>query len=237
MKQRTGIITGASRGLGHALARSLAATGWRLVIDGRNEADLAAAEYELSRHTELTALAGDITNPDHARALVEAAGALGPLELVVNNASTLGASPLPRLADFPIDRFVRVFEVNVAAPLRLIQLALPALRANGGTIVNVTSDAAVAAYEGWGGYGSSKSALEQLSNVLAAEEPDVRVLCVDPGDMRTRMHQAAFPGEDISDRPPPESRVPSLMRLLESEAPSGRYAVADFEVAASGSTA
>ncbi len=234
MFHRTAIITGASRGLGYALARHLTATGWRLVIDARTEAHLADAQYELSKQGAVVAVAGDIADPAHAVALVQAATALGDLQLVVNNASTLGASPLPALAKIPIDTFRRIFDVNVTGPLRLLQLALPALRATNGTIVNLTSDAAVDPYEGWGGYGSSKSALDQLSNVLATEEPDVRVLWVDPGDMNTRMHQDAFPGEDISDRPTPESRLPGLVRLLEGKAPSGRYSVSDLLIVAAG---
>jgi NAD(P)-dependent dehydrogenase (short-subunit alcohol dehydrogenase family) len=171
----------------------------------------------------IVAIAGDVNDPLHAALLVETAAGLGGLSLLVNNASLLGPSPQPRLADYPIDVFERVVNANLVAPLRLIQLALPHLRASGGTVVNVTSDAAVEAYEGWGGYAATKAGLEQLSNVLAAEEPEIRVLWFDPGDMRTRMHQEAFPGEDISDRPLPESRVPALIRLIDGDHPSGRY--------------
>ncbi len=169
------------------------------------------------------AIAGDVTDSEHRSRLIGAAKELGGLDLLVNNASVLGPSPQPLLADYPLDVLESVYEVNVTAPLGLIQEALPLLRASGGTIVNVTSDAAIENYEGWGGYGSSKAALEQISNVLAAEEPEVRVIWFDPGDMNTTMHQQAFPGEDISDRPPPEASVPPLLEVLGADRPSGRY--------------
>jgi NAD(P)-dependent dehydrogenase (short-subunit alcohol dehydrogenase family) len=222
---RTAIVTGASRGLGLALARALAGRGWRLVIDARTEGELEAARAELAALTDVAAIAGDVADSRHRGLLVEVAGE--HLELVVNNASTLGASPLPALADYPIDVLEHVFRVNAIAPLALVQLALARLPA-GGRIVNVTADAAVEAYEGWGGYGASKAALEQLSGVLAAERADLRVYSVDPGDMNTRMHQEAFPGEDISDRPPPQDSVPGLLALVEGELPSGRYRAADL---------
>jgi NAD(P)-dependent dehydrogenase (short-subunit alcohol dehydrogenase family) len=171
---------------------------------------------------------GDVSDPAHRRALVDAAGALGGLDLLVNNASVLGPSPQPRLAAYPLDAVRAVYEVNVVAPLALIQEALPLLRRRGGRIVNVTSDASVEAYDGWGGYGSSKAALEQMSSVLAVEQPNVRVYWFDPGDMRTQMHQEAFPGDDISDRPLPETVVPRLRRLIEDAPPSGRYRAADL---------
>jgi NAD(P)-dependent dehydrogenase (short-subunit alcohol dehydrogenase family) len=216
----TAIVTGASRGLGLALARVLAGWEWRLVIDGRDAADLTSARAVLSERTEVIALAGDVADEAHRRDLIAAAGP--GFDVLVNNASTLGPSPQPALADYPLDALEAVYRVNVLAPLRLAQLALPLLR-EGGRIVNVTSDAAVEPYEGWGGYGSSKAALEQLTAILAAEHPDLRVYAVDPGDMRTRMHQEAFPGEDISDRPPPEESVPGLLPLVHGELPSGRY--------------
>jgi NAD(P)-dependent dehydrogenase (short-subunit alcohol dehydrogenase family) len=214
----TAIVTGASRGLGLALSRALAERGWRLVIDAREAGPLEAAAAGLP---DVTALPGDVGDPGHRRALVEAAGER--IDLLVNNASLLGPSPQPALADYPLDVLEAVYRVNVVAPLALIQLALPRL-SDGARIVNVTSDAAVEPYEGWGGYGSSKAALEQLTAILAAEHPARRVYAVDPGDMNTRMHQEAFPGEDISDRAAPEERVPGLLALIEGELPSGRYA-------------
>jgi NAD(P)-dependent dehydrogenase (short-subunit alcohol dehydrogenase family) len=216
----TALVTGASRGLGLALARAVAASGWRLVIDARDAADLAAARAELAESTEVVALAGDVADERHRRDLITAAGSR--LDALVNNASVLGPSPQPELAAYPLDALETVYRVNVLAPLRLFQLALPLL-GEGARVVNVTSDAAVEAYEGWGGYGSSKAALEQLTAVLAAEHPELLVYAVDPGDMRTRMHQEAFPGEDISDRPPPEESVPGLLALIQGDLPSGRY--------------
>jgi NAD(P)-dependent dehydrogenase (short-subunit alcohol dehydrogenase family) len=214
------IITGASRGLGLALARALAARGWALVVDARGAEDLQAVADELRATTEVESIAGDVTDPEHRRALIHAAGER--VDLLVNNASLLGPSPQPPLAEYPLDVLTRVYAVNLHAPLALIQDALPRL-AERAAIVNVTSDAAVEPYPGWGGYGSSKAALEQLTRILAAEHPDLRIYAVDPGDMRTRMHQEAFPGEDISDRPPPEESVPGLLELIEGEHPSGRY--------------
>ena len=239
MSSRTALITGASRGLGFAFATHLARTGWRLVIDARTASDLSVAAQALQQVADGTVIAidGDVTDPQHGAALVAAAEDLGDLELLVNNASTLGPSPLPSLADHPLAALAHVYDVNVVAPLRLTQLALPALRRTHGTIVNVTSDAAIEAYEGWGGYGSAKAALEQLSSVLATEEPGVRVLWVDPGDMNTRMHQKAFPGEDISDRPLPEERIPGLAALVDGGAPSGRYTVSDLLLDVAGSVA
>jgi NAD(P)-dependent dehydrogenase (short-subunit alcohol dehydrogenase family) len=228
MNQPVAIITGASRGLGRALAHHLADRGWTLVLDARGAEALTRTAGELSARTNVVALAGDIADPHHRRELVEAAGHFGGIDLLVNNASVLGPSPQPRLGEYPIDALRDVYEVNVVAPLALTQLALPALRARRGTIVNITSDAAVEGYEGWGGYGSSKAALEQWGNVLAAEEPDVRVYTFDPGDMRTQMHQDAFPGEDVSDRPEPETVVPALAHVIETKPASGRYRVSDF---------
>jgi NAD(P)-dependent dehydrogenase (short-subunit alcohol dehydrogenase family) len=217
----TAIITGASRGLGLALARALAQRGWRLVIDARERGPLEAAARELTALTEVVALPGDVADDWHRAALVAAAG--DDLDLLVNNASVLGPSPQPDLATYPLTQLERVYRVNVLAPLALIQRALPALH-DGAKLLNITSDAAVEPYEGWGGYGSSKAALEQITRILAAERPQLRVYAVDPGDMNTRMHQEAFPGEDISDRPPPETSVPGLLALIEGDLPSGRYA-------------
>src|SRR5213078_4858972 len=215
-----GVVTGASRGLGLALSRELARGGWRLVVDARGAAELELAARELGALGDVVAIAGDVAEARHREALVEAAG--DRIDLLVNNASLLGPSPQPALAAYPLRELERVYRVNVLGPLALAQLALPRL-AEGGRIVNVTSDAAVEAYPGWGGYGSSKAALEQLTAILAAEHPELRVYAVDPGDMRTRMQQEAFPGEDISDRPPPEESVPGLIELIEGERPSGRY--------------
>ena len=211
------IVTGASRGLGLALARALDERGWRLVVDARGADALREATAGLAG---VTAIAGDVADPDHRRALVEAAG--DRIDLLVNNASLLGPSPQPALADYPLDTLREVYEANLVAPLGLLQLALPRM-ADGAAVLDITSDAGVEAYEGWGGYGSSKAALEQLTAVLAAEQPGLRVYWVDPGDMRTQMHQDAFPGEDISDRPPPEDSVPGLLALIEGSLPSGRY--------------
>jgi NAD(P)-dependent dehydrogenase (short-subunit alcohol dehydrogenase family) len=212
-----GIVTGASRGLGLALTRALVDRGWRIVVDARDGVALAEAWPDAPQDVLIP---GDIADAEHRRALVEGAGE--PIDLVVNNASVLGLSPLPPLARYPLDELRRVYEANVLAPLALVQLALPRL-AEGARIVNVVSDAAFEAYEAWGGYGSSKAALAQLSAVLAVEHPGLRVYAVDPGDMRTQMQQNAFPGEDISDRPPPEESVPGLLALIEGDLPSGSY--------------
>jgi NAD(P)-dependent dehydrogenase (short-subunit alcohol dehydrogenase family) len=214
------IITGASRGLGLALARSLAQHGYELVLDARRAADLEAVADELGHLTEVRVIAGDVTDDWHRGALIAAAG--DRLDLLVNNASSLGPSPQPSLARYPLPELERVYAVNVLAPLALTQLALPLL-SDGGVVLNVTSDAAVEPYPGWGGYGSSKAALEQLTAILAAEHPELRVYAVDPGDMRTEMHQQAFPGEDISDRPEPQESVPGLLELIGGALPSGRY--------------
>src|SRR5512133_464625 len=223
------IVTGASRGLGLALARALAARGWRLVIDARGAPALEAARRELAAQTDVTALVGNIADDAHRRALVAAAG--DRIDALVNNASVLGLSPQPPLDRYPLDVLDEVVKVNALAPLALIQLALPVMPA-GARIVNVTSDAAVEAYEGWGGYGSSKAMLDQLTSVLAVERPELSVYAFDPGDMNTALHQAAFPGEDISDRPPPEDSVPALLSLLTGDLPSGRYGDADIRVGA-----
>jgi NAD(P)-dependent dehydrogenase (short-subunit alcohol dehydrogenase family) len=218
------IITGGSRGFGRALAVDLASDGWSIVLDGRTAASVAEGVAELeTRRVPVRGITGDVADADHRDALIAAARQLGTLDLLVNNASTLGPTPLPRLEGYPLDQLRRVYEVNTLAPLALLQVALPLLRRSHGVVVSLSSDAAVEAYEGWGGYGSSKSALDHLHQVLAAEEPDLTVYQFDPGDMRTEMHQAAFPGEDISDRAQPETVVPRLRHLLDSGAPSGRY--------------
>jgi NAD(P)-dependent dehydrogenase (short-subunit alcohol dehydrogenase family) len=220
--QRTALITGASRGLGLALARSLAADGWTLIIDARGEEDLERSRAELAEQTRVVAIPGDVSDPEHRAALADAARELGGLDALVNNASILGPSPQPALLDYPLDVLEEVYRKNAISPLALVQASKSKLKPDA-RIVNVTSDAAVEPYEGWGGYGSSKAALEQLSHILAAENPNLRVYRVDPGDMRTRMHQAAFPDEDISDRPLPEESVPGFLRLLTGDLPSGRY--------------
>ena len=222
MEQPKALITGASRGLGRALARGLAASGYQLIADARDGRALAASLAGL----DATVIEGDITDPAHRAALARAAA--GRLDLLVNNASTLGATPLPALADYPLDALRDAFEVNVVAPLGLIQLLLPALRARGGAVLNVTSDAAVEPYSGWGGYGAAKAALEQASAVLATEEPSVRVWWADPGDLRTQLHQAAYPGQDISDRPEPETVVPGFGKLISQRLPSGRYKIGEL---------
>lgn len=220
------IITGASRGLGHAMATALAADGWRVVVDGRT---LTAAAID-GAIDGVVAVPGDVTDPAHRARLVATADDLGGADLLVNNAGILGPSPQPALADYPLAALRDVYEVNVYAPLALTQLALPGLAARAGAVVNITSDAAVEPYPGWGGYGSAKAAIEQVSRVLAAERPEVRVWAVDPGDLRTRMHQEAFPGEDISDRPLPETVTPAFRRLLADRPPSGRIRLADLVV-------
>ena len=222
---RVALITGASQGLGLACARALAAAGWRLVIDARHAdaLDAVARGFDPSR---VTAIAGDVAEPGHRARLAAAVDAAGRLDLLVHNASELGPSPLPALADYPLDEFEHVHRVNVLAPLALTQLLVEPLRATHGALVAVSSDAAVEAYPGWGGYGSAKAALDQLVAVLAAENPDLRIYSVDPGDMNTAMQQRAFPGEDVSDRPAPETVVPALLRLARQELPSGRYQAA-----------
>jgi NAD(P)-dependent dehydrogenase (short-subunit alcohol dehydrogenase family) len=216
-----GIVTGASRGLGLALTRALAERGWELVVDARGADELERAVAGLD---SVAAVPGDVADPDHRRRLIEAVGE--PIDLVVNNASALGPTPLPELGDYPLEDLRRVYEVNVLAPLALVQLALPRLSA-GARIVNVTSDAAFEPYPAWGGYGSSKAALAQITAILGAESPGLRVYAVDPGDMRTQMQQDAFPGEDISDRPPPEESIPGLLELIEGNLPSGSYHARD----------
>ena len=212
-----GIVTGASRGLGLALTRALVDRGWRVVVDARDADALSRAWPEAPSDVLIP---GDVADPEHRRRLVEAAGE--PIDLLVSNASALGPTPLPALADYPLEELRRVYEVNVLAPLALVQLALPRF-AEGARVLNVTSDAAFEPYPSWGGYGSSKAALAQVTAILGAENSGLRFYAVDPGDMRTQMQQDAFPGEDISDRPPPEESVPGLLELIEGDLPSGSY--------------
>jgi NAD(P)-dependent dehydrogenase (short-subunit alcohol dehydrogenase family) len=219
------LITGASRGLGFALAQALAQQGWTLILDARGADALHTTQQRLTQElpaARIHAYAGDVADPAHQEELARAAQSLGGVAVLVNNASILGPSPQPALLDYPLDNLRQVFEVNLIAPLALTQRIAPYLR-SGARILNITSDAGVEAYPGWGGYGSSKAALEHLSHILAAERPDLRVYWVDPGDMRTDLQQQAFPGEDISDRPPPEESVPGLLQLILGDLPSGRY--------------
>ncbi|MBE1532214.1 SDR family NAD(P)-dependent oxidoreductase [Actinomadura algeriensis] len=219
---KTALITGASRGLGRALAGELARAGWALVVDARDAAALRAAATAFGG--TVTAVPGDVTDPAHRADLARAAG--GGLDLLVNNAGTLGTTPLPRLADQPIPDLAAAHATNVLAPLALVQALLPALRERRGAILNITSDAAVENYPTWGGYGSTKAALEQLSNVLAAEEPDLAVWWADPGEMRTGMLRAA--GEDADAAPPPEEAAAALHRLIDARLPSGRYRASEL---------
>ena len=228
MTPPTALVTGASRGLGAALAEALNRRGWRLVVDGRDPDRLAAGVAALPRPDLVTAVAGDVADPDHRAALATAAG--GSVDLLVNNASTLGPTPLPPLADLPPAALEDVLRTNTVAPLGLLQALLPALERAGGTVVSVSSDAAVEAYEGWGGYGASKAALDRLSAVLAVEHPALRVYAVDPGDMDTDMHRAADPG--ATGLPAPATVVPALLRLVDGDLPSGRYRAAELAVAA-----
>jgi NAD(P)-dependent dehydrogenase (short-subunit alcohol dehydrogenase family) len=224
------LVTGASKGFGNALARALAGRGWTLVVDARTAGDLARAAAQLDRigAAPVDAVPGNVADPAHRAELVGAIRRHGRLNLLVNNASALGPSPLPALDRYPLDDLERVYQVNVFAPLALTQLLLPDLVAAQGLLVDISSDAAVEAYEGWGGYGSAKAALDQLTAVLGTEQPSIRAYAFDPGDMRTGMHQQAFPGEDISDRPEPATVVPALLRLLDERPPSGRYRAADL---------
>ena len=227
----TALITGASRGLGLALARALAERGWQLIIDARCVQALDEAAHELRGKTKVIAIRGDVADERHRQALAQAAEFLGGIDLVINNASLLGPSPQPELLDYPLDVLEDVYKVNVLAPLGVLQ-ALRKYIQDDAVIIQVTSDAGIEAYPGWGGYGSSKAALEQLSAILAAENPSWHVYWVDPGDMRTQMHQDAFPGEDISDRPLPEVSVPGFLALLTGKLPPGRYKAQELGVEA-----
>ncbi|MGH7502902.1 MAG: SDR family NAD(P)-dependent oxidoreductase [Longimicrobiales bacterium] len=226
-REHTALITGASRGLGLALARGLAARGWNLILTARDAERLDSVRDELSVVTHVASIAGDVTSGSHRAALAVLARGHGGLDAVINNAGALGPSPPSELLNHPLDALEAVFRANVIAPLGILQ-ALRAELTEGARVINVTSDAGVNAYVGWGGYGASKAALEQLSAVLAVENPEVRVYWVDPGDMWTDMQQAAHPGEDISDRPLPSTRVPAFIALLEEDHPSGRYVAADL---------
>ena len=224
---KNALITGASRGLGLALAHELAQKGWALIIDGRGKKALEEVRVELSKKTNIIAITGDVTAGSHRKKLARAAHELGGLDAIINNASFLGPSPQPSLLEYPLEVLEQVYYTNVIAPLGLIQALQPTLRLDA-CVMNITSDAGVEAYGGWGGYGSSKAALEHLSHIFAEENPSLRVYWVDPGDMRTQMQQEAFPDEDISDRPLPEESVPGLINLIEGNQPSGRYRAREF---------
>ena len=232
MRDRVAVITGASLGLGRALSEELSWRGWRLVVDARDEARLRAAVEALPLPRRVTAIAGDVADAAHRRALAAAVEEHGRLDLLVNNASVLGPSPRPPLQALPPEELARILQVDAVAPLALAQRLLPMLEAADGRLVNVTSDAAVEAYAGWGGYGAAKAALDQLSAVLAVEHPRVAVYAFDPGDMATALMQEAYPGEDVSGLPAPETVVPALMRLVDGSLPSGRYRAADLRPAA-----
>jgi NAD(P)-dependent dehydrogenase (short-subunit alcohol dehydrogenase family) len=224
------LITGASKGFGRAIVRALGQDGWTVVMDARDQQALARAADDLP---SAVAISGDVADSWHRAGLADAVERIGQLDLLINNASYLGPSPLPRLSDYSLGELTRVYQVDVLAPLAIVQAMLPLLRRSSGTVVNITSDAAVEAYPGWGGYGSAKAALDQLTAVLAAEEPNIACYAFDPGDMRTDMHQAAFPGEDISDRPVPETVLPALLQLIRQRPASGRYRASDLAAAVS----
>lgn len=226
---KTALITGASRGLGLALARALAVEGWRLVIDARFMEVLEFVQEEIAQLTEVIAIPGSVADRDHRNELAQAAKKFGGLDVLVNNAGILGPSPQPDLLDYPLEMLEEVYRINVIAPLGVLQAVHDYLKP-GARILNITSDAGVNAYPGWGGYGSGKAALEQLSAILAVENPDWKIYWVDPGDMRTQMHQEAYPDEDISDRSLPIESVPGLLALLEDGYPSGRYVAKDLPV-------
>lgn len=219
---RTAVITGASRGLGRALAREFARQGWNLLLDARNQAPLEVVREELQTLTHVQTLIGDVADASHRQELAQAAQTLGGIDVLINNASILGPSPQPPLLKYPLDILEQVYRTNVIAPLAIMQVLYPYLKP-GANIINITSDAGVEAYAGWGGYGSSKAALEHLSHILATEAPELHIYWVDPGDMFTQLQQEAFPEEDVSDRPSPEVSVPGLFALLTGNYPSGRY--------------
>jgi NAD(P)-dependent dehydrogenase (short-subunit alcohol dehydrogenase family) len=232
---KVAIVTGASKGLGRALALGLAEEGWSLVIDARDATSLETAAAAVMTYqasgASVIAVTGDVTSDTHRQALIQAASVLGGLDLIVNNASELGPSPLPGLAEYPLDSLRTVLEVDVVAPLALLQQAIGLLEhSQDPRVMNITSDASVEHYERWGGYGLAKAALDHLSATFATENPRVRTWAVDPGDLRTDMHQRAFPGEDISDRPLPQSAVPHLLSLINGQLGSGRYKASEIAI-------
>ncbi|MBJ8338175.1 SDR family NAD(P)-dependent oxidoreductase [Antrihabitans sp. NCIMB 15449] len=220
------LVTGASAGLGRALTEALVGDGWNVIATARGSDRLDRLRQDLGPAVQ--PVLGDVSDPEHRTRIADVLRTRARLDLVVNNASELGPSPMPRLQRYPLDELARVFATNVVAPLAILQTALPYLRASDGVAINISSDAAVGAYEGWGGYGSSKAALDHLTAILAAENSDLRIYAFDPGDMRTQMHQAAFPGEDISDRPEPATVVPALLRIIAERPSSGRYTTAEW---------
>jgi NAD(P)-dependent dehydrogenase (short-subunit alcohol dehydrogenase family) len=224
----TALVTGASRGFGHALTAALVRRGWHVIVDARDADRLARSVVDLQDPSAVTALPGNVVDDEHRAELARAVQARGRLDLLVHNASVLGPSPLVPLGDHPLPELLEVFEVNALAPVPLTQLVLPALRASRGRVVHVSSDAAVGAYEGWGAYGAAKAALDHAARVLAVEEPEVRSWSFDPGDMRTELHALAEPGIDLSHLPLPEEVVPALLRLLDEDLPSGRYTAGDL---------
>ncbi len=226
------LVTGGSMGLGRHLVSALCQDSWHVILNARDAVRLERSVTELGPGAAVTALPGDVADPRHRRRLADAVTELGRLDLLVNNASVLGPSPQPALRDYPLHTLDQVFAVNTMAPLALFQLVRPLLQAAGGVVVNVSSDAAVEAYPGWGGYGAAKAALDRLTAVLGVEHPELAVYAVDPGDMNTDLHQQAFPGEDIGDRPSPASVVPAVLELLRRRPPSGRYRAADLVTAA-----
>lgn len=224
--KNTALITGASRGLGLALAEALARQGWQLLINARDTEQLLTAKKKLAKITEVVAVAGDVRDEIH---LLELAELLQQkhwtLDLMVNNASALGPSPMPNLLDHSVDNLHVVVHTNMIAPISLLQKVRPHLR-DGAVIINVSSDAGLEAYETWGAYGGSKAGLDHMTAVLGKENPQYHFYAFDPGDMRTAMHQAAFPGEDISDRPLPEEQaVPAALELVRGTLPGGRYTI------------
>jgi NAD(P)-dependent dehydrogenase (short-subunit alcohol dehydrogenase family) len=221
------LVTGGSRGLGLALTTELVRRGWQVVTDARDAGRLARAVQRWPQGS-VSAIAGDVADAGHRSALAAAVRAHGRLDLLVNNASTLGPTPMPALDRYPLSALRSVYEINVVAPLSMFQRVDEFLTTAHGTVVNVSSDAACEPYPGWGGYGSAKAALDQISAVLAEERKDLRVYAFDPGDMATDLQQQAFPGEDVSDRPSAESVVPALLRLVDGGLPSGRYAAAEL---------
>ncbi|MGB3187215.1 MAG: SDR family oxidoreductase [Ornithinimicrobium sp.] len=224
----TALITGGSAGLGYALATALAKRGWHLILDARGAERLSDAAQSLGRHTTVEARVGSVADAAHRSELVDAAYRAGRLDLLVNNASELGASPQPVIADLTEAMFSAVIATNATAPLQLMRNLGDVLSTTEGAVINLSSDAAVEHYPGWGAYGASKAALDHLTGTLSAEHPDIDCYAFDPGDMRTALHQAAFPDEDISDRPAPEAVIPALLSLLDTRPPSGRYRAEDL---------